>query len=312
MFCPMRLSALAATLLLVAPAHVLPAQTFFSPGQEIDGKISVQVNATLNDGIGDYHPIAGLALTLYRNATDSLVLRTDDAGVLQFSVQPGTYRLAANTPVQWHGRSYRWNQALEVRKGMPLFNLTVENASIAPTASDERFADRDDAPKAQATSAQAGATAPAVRTVPRAQMTVYLGGGTKEPGMDMPALSAGFLYFNNTLPWALGVDAAMEGALRDATYGSVSTEQGYSFNALGGGSLRVGDGRIGVAGLIGARATGRSCPSSYLGYQCYADADPTVNYKLNLGGVVHVSFKRFLVGFRHTEQSDQVIAGGVF
>jgi hypothetical protein len=52
----------------------------------------------------DYNPLADLALTLYRNATDSVQLRTDDAGVLRFAIAPGTYRLATSAPYAFHGR----------------------------------------------------------------------------------------------------------------------------------------------------------------------------------------------------------------
>ena len=128
----MRLSTLLATLTLVAtPATAAHAQTFFVPGAEVDGQISVQVNATLNDGIGDYHPIANLALVLYRGATDSLPLRTDEAGVLKLAIAPGTYRLSTPEPVRWHGRSYRWNVPLEVKRGMGIVNLTVANATVS-------------------------------------------------------------------------------------------------------------------------------------------------------------------------------------
>jgi len=115
------------------------AQTFFTPGAEVNGQISVQVNATLNDGIDQYHPVSDLLLTLYRGATDSLQLRTDGAGVLRFALAPGTYRLSTPEPVRWHGRSYRWNIPLTVRPRMEIVNLTVTNATIVgPAVTAER------------------------------------------------------------------------------------------------------------------------------------------------------------------------------
>ena len=119
-----------AVLLVVTTSVPLGAQQFFIPGAETNGQISVQVNATLNDGIDDYHPVSDLVLTLYRGATDSLQLRTDDAGVLKFAIAPGTYRLSTSVPVRWHGRSYRWNVPLDVRRGMGIVNLTVANAVV--------------------------------------------------------------------------------------------------------------------------------------------------------------------------------------
>src|SRR5687768_2771524 len=98
----MRLLVHSAIVALLAGASVpLRAQQFFTPGAESDGQISVQVNATLNDGIDDYYPVSDLVLTLYRGATDSLQLRTDDAGVLKFAIAPGTYRLSTPVPVRW-------------------------------------------------------------------------------------------------------------------------------------------------------------------------------------------------------------------
>ena len=133
----MRLLVQALVALLFLTAVPLGAQQFFTPGAETEGQISVQVNATLNDGIDDYHPVSDLVLTLYRGATDSLQLRTDDAGVLKFAIAPGTYRLSTPNQTRWHGRSYRWNVPLEVRRGMGIVNLTVANAVVvgpAPSA----------------------------------------------------------------------------------------------------------------------------------------------------------------------------------
>jgi hypothetical protein len=131
----MRLSSTAATFaLLLGPSLPLRAQQFFTPGAEVNGQISVQVNATLNDGIGDYQPLPDVVLTLYRGATDSLLLRTDDAGVLRFAVAPGRYRLSTPEPVRWHGRSYRWNVPIDVKPRMGIVNLTVANAVVGGSA----------------------------------------------------------------------------------------------------------------------------------------------------------------------------------
>jgi hypothetical protein len=130
----------AITIFMLTPA-ALSAQQFFTPGAEVNGQISVQVNATLNDGIDQYHPVNDLVLTLYRSATDSLQLRADGAGVLRFAIAPGTYRLSTPEPVRWHGRSYRWNIPLTVRPGMEIVNLTVANATIVgPAVAAERTA----------------------------------------------------------------------------------------------------------------------------------------------------------------------------
>lgn len=69
-------SVLAVVALCTFVPVVASAQQFFTPGAEANGQVSVQVNATLNDGIGEYQPVVGLTLTLYRGATDSMNLRT--------------------------------------------------------------------------------------------------------------------------------------------------------------------------------------------------------------------------------------------
>jgi hypothetical protein len=124
----MRPSFLALLGLLVVRAPAVTAQQFFTPGAEVNGQISVQVTGTLNDGSGDYHPLANQSVTLYRGAADSLVLMLDGAGVLKFAVAPGTYRIASAT--EWRGRAYRWNLALPVRQGMGTFALTADNAVV--------------------------------------------------------------------------------------------------------------------------------------------------------------------------------------
>jgi len=124
---PIVVAALAALVAAFAP---LDAQQYFIPGSEVNGQINVQINATLNDGIGDYQPLADLPITLYRGATDSMALRTDEAGVLRFAIAPGTYRISTPEPIEWHGRGYRWNLPLVVAKYMAIVNLTVGNATV--------------------------------------------------------------------------------------------------------------------------------------------------------------------------------------
>jgi hypothetical protein len=126
-----RLSVLLSIALCLAAATTASSQQFFTPGAESNGQISVQIDATLSDGSGDYFPVSGLLLTLYRGATDSLQLRTDDAGVLKFAIAPGTYRVSSPEPVRWHGRSYRWNIPLVVQPQIGIVNLTAANATVA-------------------------------------------------------------------------------------------------------------------------------------------------------------------------------------
>jgi hypothetical protein len=126
----MRLTAFVALLLLALHVPVLTAQSSFTPGAETNGQINVQVNGTLDDGSGDYHPLSGLVLTLYRGATDSMLLRMDDAGILKLAIARGTYRLSSPEPYEWKGRLFRWNIPLDVQRGMRIVNLTAQNAVV--------------------------------------------------------------------------------------------------------------------------------------------------------------------------------------
>jgi hypothetical protein len=68
----MRLTIISAALALVcAPLVALDAQQYFIPGAESNGQINVQINATLNDGLDDYHPLADLPITLYRGRRET-------------------------------------------------------------------------------------------------------------------------------------------------------------------------------------------------------------------------------------------------
>jgi hypothetical protein len=123
--------ALAAFVLCVAFPIPLTAQRFFNVGHEENGRVYVQVNATLDDGRGDSKPLGLLLLTLYLSATDSMRVRTDEAGVLKFAIPAGKYRVASDEPVSWQGRLYRWNLPIVVRPRMEIVELTAENATTS-------------------------------------------------------------------------------------------------------------------------------------------------------------------------------------
>jgi hypothetical protein len=58
--------------------------------------------------------------------------------------------------------------------------------------------------------------------------------------------------------------------------------------------------------------TNKECADSYLGYECYADEDPTYSYAVNYGALAHLSYKRIMVGARRTGESTQAVLGYLF
>ena len=97
----------------------------------------------------------------------------------------------------------------------------------------------------------------------------------------------------------------------DSTYRqNKAVKQGMSFNLLLGTNLAKTElSRFDVAVLLGARQKTTDCPSSYLGYQCYADAEPDMKYGFNYGAVLTWSFKSVMVGIRATGESTQALIG---
>ncbi len=147
---------------------------------------------------------------------------------------------------------------------------------------------------------------------PRPQHVVFGGVGEKTTTSETPFV-IGYQYLAPASPWVLGFDIAAEGEQYDNTYGSSSVEQALSFNALVGLGFRVGKrSHVGVSGLLGARQTGKDCPESYLGYQCYADEDPSVSYTANFGVVAHIAYRHLMIGARKTSVSTQALIGVAF
>ncbi len=109
----------------------------------------------------------------------------------------------------------------------------------------------------------------------------------------------------------LGFDIGREGTMLDSTWGQdEALRQATSYNLLVGGNI-VDNGRFrtDLALLLGARESFADCADSYLGYQCYADAEPETEYKGNFGALLTVSYDRLTVGLRATSESTQVLGG---
>src|SRR5262245_7036748 len=135
-------------------------------------------------------------------------------------------------------------------------------------------------------------------------------GGLGDPKIEpLVPLSFGMLYFAQSSPLVIGGDFGVEGTQNDGTYGVETTEPSYSINFVIGLGARVGDWHLGISGLLGARQSSTECPESYLGYQCYADEDPTVHFTANKGGIAHIAYKRIMLGARKTSVSTQALIG---
>jgi len=121
----------------------------------------------------------------------------------------------------------------------------------------------------------------------------------------------GYLRTSEVKSVVWGLDLAKEGVKLDSTWGQYNAvKQATSVNLLIGTKLAGrGDLRLDVAALVGLRDTTSSCPRSYLGYQCYADAAPNTSYTVNYGGVVTLSVHAVFVGARVTGESAQGLLG---
>lgn len=144
--------------------------------------------------------------------------------------------------------------------------------------------------------------------------TFYAGAGNAENSSEFVSdnipWSLGYLYKteNNNL---FGVDISGESTLIDNTSGQNNTiRQGISFNLSVGRNINFNSEsgtKIGL--LIGTKQTGKSCQDSYLGFQCYADATPDIDYEVNYGGILQLFYKNVSIGARVTEDSQQMTIG---
>jgi len=157
----------------------------------------------------------------------------------------------------------------------------------------------------------AGPAAAAQEAVPVPRNIVYGGIGNARDQEKVP-FAFGYLYSPQTAAWTVGMDIAGEGTAYNNTTGySDEPEQGYSINLLVGVHRRMGAWDVGAAPLVGMRETGKHCASgdSYLGYECYADEAPRLDFTVNVGAVGHVAYRHLSLGVRRTNASGEVLLG---
>jgi hypothetical protein len=117
-------------IVILLGAVPLAAQVRADPGVVIGSKIAVRVNATLADEETPYSPVRGLLLAFTRPSADTVVGRTDEAGVVTVLLPPGTYTVSARQPYAWKGTWYTWSVPITVRADMASIELSRANAKV--------------------------------------------------------------------------------------------------------------------------------------------------------------------------------------
>jgi hypothetical protein len=120
---------LIATLLATAPVS---AQVRADPGVVIGNRIAVRVNVTLADDETPYSPARDVALAFARPGADTVIARTDEAGVITVLLPIGNYVVSTRQPYQWKGSWFTWSVPINVRADMPAVELNRANARVEP------------------------------------------------------------------------------------------------------------------------------------------------------------------------------------
>jgi len=118
----------------------LAAQVRADPGVVIGSKIAVRVNATLTDEETPYSPVRGLVLAFTRPSADTVIGRTDEAGVVTVLLPPGNYTVSTRQPYAWKGTWYTWTVPITVRADMSSIELSRANAKVGAGALPTRTA----------------------------------------------------------------------------------------------------------------------------------------------------------------------------
>ena len=118
---------LIATLLATGPVS---AQVRADPGVVIGNRIAVRVNVTLADEDTPYSPARDLALAFARAGADTVIARTDEAGVITVLLPKGDYVVSTRQPYQWKGSWFTWSVPISVRADMPAVELNRANARV--------------------------------------------------------------------------------------------------------------------------------------------------------------------------------------
>jgi hypothetical protein len=114
----------------VLAAVPVSAQVRADPGVVIGNRIAVRVNVTLADDETPYSPARDLALAFTRGGADTVIARTDEAGVITVLLPRGDYVVSTRQPYQWKGSWFTWSLPITVRADMPAVELSRANARV--------------------------------------------------------------------------------------------------------------------------------------------------------------------------------------
>ncbi len=96
----------------------------------------------------------------------------------------------------------------------------------------------------------------------------------------------------------------------DSAYAGDALRQALSLNALIGANVYKTSGIRTDASLnLGLRESFADCPDSFIGFQCYADQEPEVDYDFNYGALINFFFESVTLGIRATQVSTQAVLG---
>ena len=194
---------LVATLLATS---AVSAQVRADPGVVIGNRIAVRVNVTLADDETPYSPIRNITLAFAREGADTVLARTDEAGVITVLLPRGNYVVSTRQPYQWKGSWFTWSVPITVRRDMAAVELSRANAVM------DRYGVRvtHNAPGSQsaATGAPSGSTRGSDSSIPWLSLEVGGEGGLTRLDADNGS-DAGYggsaSFIGGLGPLALGV-----------------------------------------------------------------------------------------------------------
>ena len=140
---------------------------------------------------------------------------------------------------------------------------------------------------------------------------LYIGiGNNNETENGVGGVAFAFGATGSYNKYAFGFEVGIEGDYLDCTGRCTGYEKSLSINLpFGYDVLERGDHRIRLMVMIGMKREAESCPRSYLGFECYADREPDIDWEFNYGGIAMYTFKKVTMGVRYTPFSQQALIG---